>query len=225
MKRFAIIVAGGSGTRFGGPLPKQFLPLKGTPVLMHTVGKFAAAGAQVVLALPAAHMALWRQLCATHGFSVPHRVVEGGSSRFGSVKNALRALRLEAGDVVAVHDGVRPLASAALIERAFTTAGSAGSAVPVVAVSDSVRQVAPDGTSVALERATLRAVQTPQAFTAAVLTAAYAVDDNPLFTDDASVVEASGRRVTLIEGEPTNIKITHPLDIAIAEEIMDHAGA
>ena len=143
MKEIAIIVAGGSGTRFGGQVPKQFLSLCGEPVLMHTVRAFAGPHRRLVVVLPEAHIAWWQDLCRDHKFDLPHRVVAGGASRWESVRNGLTAVasEVEDGDVIAVHDGVRPLASEALIARAFATAHAAGSAIPVVPVTDTVRQL------------------------------------------------------------------------------------
>ena len=234
MRKFAIIVAGGSGTRFGSALPKQFLPLAGLPVLMHTVRKFAQCGARVVLVLPEAQRELWSELCAEYRFDVECTVVNGGSSRFESVKNGLAAVEAlasnvggdaaaECGSVVAVHDGVRPLVSATVIERAYDDAAIYGSAVPVVPVTDSIRQIDADGTSHAMRRDELVAVQTPQTFTLDALSAAYEADFSPLFTDDASVMEAAGHKIHLIEGNHDNMKITHPCDIAIAEYLMKNA--
>lgn len=223
MKKTAIIVAGGSGMRFGSAVPKQFLSLQGRPVLMRTLDAFAPLVDCLIVVLPADQQEYWRQLCGQHGFDVPHRVVTGGSSRYQSVQNAIRALdTVQPGDVVAIHDGVRPLASRLLIERAFDVAHRYGSAIPVVALTDSVRMVEPDGTSRPLLRSQLRAVQTPQVFDAVTISQCYAVEESPLFTDDASVYEAAGHRVTLVEGEPTNLKITHPADLVLAEQILIH---
>lgn len=201
-------------------MPKQFLPLNGTPVLMHTIRKFAACTDAVVVVLPASQQSYWQQLCAEHHFSVAHTVVSGGDSRFQSVKNGLQRLSLRASDLVAVHDGVRPLVSEALIDRTFAMAEQCGAAIPAIAVTDSVRQVAESGASIALDRASLRAVQTPQTFRADALLKAYEVAYAPFFTDDASVYEHSGGTVALVEGETTNIKITHPIDIVVAEHII-----
>ncbi len=224
MKEIAIIVAGGSGTRFGGQVPKQFLSLCGEPVLMHTVRAFAGPHRRLVVVLPEAHIAWWQDLCRDHKFGLPHRVVAGGASRWESVRNGLTAVasEVETGDVIAVHDGVRPLASEALIAHAFATAHAAGSAIPVVPVTDTVRQLYPDGTSTTLDRATLRAVQTPQAFDAMALIEAYRTPYQPHFTDDASVMEHAAHTMTLIDGEVTNIKITHPADLRTAALIMEH---
>lgn len=221
MKTIAIIVAGGSGTRFGAQVPKQFLALQGKPVLMRTIEAFK--GFDVIVTLPAGQMDVWRDLCSEHGFTVAHRVVAGGETRWHSVKNALDSIgSVSDVDVIAVHDGVRPLASADLINRCMATAREQGSAIPVVMLNDSVRQVDGDG-SHALDRSTLRAVQTPQAFDARLLMAAYGQPFDPTFTDDASVVERSGHAVTLVEGDPVNLKITRPMDLALAEYLLSHA--
>lgn len=224
MKHYAIIVAGGSGTRFGSHIPKQFLPLCGKPVLMHTVERFAQCPhTEVVVVLPEEQRHYWQELCLQHHFTTPHRVVSGGDSRFQSVKNALLSLSFSSADMVAVHDGVRPLVSKSLILSTFDVAKKYGAAIPAVAVTDSIRRIGEDGTSsVALDRASLRAVQTPQTFRAQALLKAYDVPYEPFFTDDASVYEHAGGVVTLVEGENTNIKITHPIDIAIAEHIIHH---
>lgn len=221
MKTIAIIVAGGSGTRFGAQVPKQFLDLQGKPVLMRTIEAFK--GFDVIVTLPAGQMDVWRDLCREHGFTVAHRVVAGGETRWHSVKNALGSIGDVADvDVIAVHDGVRPLASADLIDRCMATAREHGSAIPVVMLNDSVRQVdGPD--SHALDRSTLRAVQTPQAFDARLLMEAYDQPFDPTFTDDASVVERAGHAVTLVEGDPVNLKITRPMDLALAEYLLSHA--
>lgn len=221
MTRYAIIVAGGSGTRFGGEVPKQFQLLCGRPVLMHTIDKFTAAGAAVTLVLPQAHHALWNDLCKQYGYNTPHTVATGGASRFESVRNGLSTLSLNDGDTVAVHDGVRPLVSVELIEATYATAAEKGSAIPAITPSDSIRMVDADGGSHQLLRSDLRAVQTPQTFEASLLKGAYDVEFSPLFTDDASVVEAAGHKVTLVEGQPSNIKITHPVDLIVAERLMN----
>lgn len=225
MKTIAIIVAGGSGTRFGAQLPKQFLELGGKPILMRTVEAFeqALAGSEheILVALPAEQTDLWRELCEHHAFTVPHRVIHGGETRWHSVKNALDTLGDGTGiDVIAVHDGVRPLATISLIQRSLDTARSCGSAIPVVSLNDSVRQVEGE-TSHALDRSSLRAVQTPQAFKAHLLLAAYRQPFDPTFTDDASVVERMGHVVTLVEGDPSNLKITRPMDLALAEYLLN----
>ncbi len=224
MKTIAIIVAGGSGTRFGAQMPKQFLELGGKPILMRTIEAFAGNGRDgsldVIVTLPADQFELWQQLCDKHSFNVPHHIVAGGETRWHSVKNALESI-VDATDVdvIAVHDGVRPLVTAALINRALDTARQHGSAIPVVTLNDSVRQL--DGeTSHALNRSSLRAVQTPQVFEAVLLMNAYRQAFDASFTDDASVVERMGHNVVLVEGDPQNLKITLPMDLALAEYLL-----
>ena len=224
MKTIAIIVAGGSGTRFGAEVPKQFLELGGRPILIRTIEAFAGGKGDrsfdVIVTLPADQMALWRELCDKYAFAVPHHVVAGGETRWHSVKNALDSIDDPAGvDVIAVHDGVRPLATADLIGRVMEAARRDGAAIPVVMLNDSVRQVMGE-TSHALDRSSLRAVQTPQAFDARLLLGAYSQPFQPTFTDDASVVERAGHSVTLVEGDPRNLKITRPMDLALAEYLL-----
>lgn len=220
-KRYAIIVAGGSGKRFGGELPKQFQPLDGKAVLMRTIEQFDQADTNIVVVLPAEHQQMWIDMCKESNFPITHTIATGGKTRFESVKNGIAAIEsLAEGDLVAVHDGVRPLASVELINRCFDTAQATGSAIPVVNPSDSIRQVHDDGTSHQLLRSSLRAVQTPQTFRAELLKGAYDVEESPLFTDDASVVEHAGYQVTLVEGEVTNIKITTPIDLIVASELI-----
>ena len=227
MRTIAIIVAGGSGTRFGAQVPKQFLALQGKPILMHTIQAFwenRDGSIDVIVTLPESQMDVWQDLCREHGFDVPHRLVPGGATRWHSVKNALDSIGgFDDVDVIAVHDGVRPLVSPALIGRSLDTARKQGSAIPVVMLNDSVRQLDGDA-SHALDRSSLRAVQTPQAFDARMLVAAYSQPFDPTFTDDASVVERAGHAVTLVEGDPVNLKITRPMDLALAEYLLtDHA--
>lgn len=215
-----IIVAGGSGRRMGSAMPKQFLMLHNRPVLAHTIDRVREAlpSARIVVVLPEEHIALWRNLAARFDIAA-HEVTAGGSERFHSVSNGLAAL----GDdvrLIAVHDGVRPLASKKLILRAMLEAEKSGAAIPVVAPADSYRMVEGE-TSHPIDRSALRIVQTPQVFRAEVLREAYRQPFSALFTDDASVVEAAGHSVTLCEGERENIKITTPSDLAIAEAILN----
>ena len=226
MKTIALIVAGGSGTRFGAHIPKQFLELGGKPVLMRTIEAFwknREAPFDVIVTLPADQIEQWQQLCEKHSFDLPHHVVHGGATRWHSVKNALDSISNPNDvDVIAVHDGVRPLVSAELINRTLETARLRGSAIPVVMLNDSVRQV--DGqTSHALDRSSLRAVQTPQVFDARLLLEAYRQPFDSSFTDDASVVERKGHEITLVDGEPKNLKITRPMDLVLAQYLMNDA--
>ena len=224
MKTIAIIVAGGSGTRFGAGLPKQFLELGGKPILMHTIEAFGENGDgsfDVIVTLPSGQMDMWRELCERHAFAVNHQVVAGGQTRWHSVKNALDSIDdPHAVDVIAVHDGVRPLASTGLISRVVDAARRDGAAIPVVPLIDSVRQLV-GGISHALERSSLRAVQTPQAFEARLLIDAYSLPYRQEFTDDASVVEQLDRPITLVEGDPINLKITRPMDLALAQYLLN----
>ncbi len=216
-----IIVAGGSGSRMGGTLPKQFAFVGGEPILVRTINSFAAAipSAKIIVVLPASQIDFWRNLSAR--FRVArHSVVEGGKERFYSVLNGITAMS-DAVDLIAVHDGVRPFASKELILRAVECAAQNGSAIPVVVPVDSLRVASEDGTSTPIDRSTLRAVQTPQIFDAATLRAAYDTPFRQSFTDDASVVEQMGERVSLCEGERYNIKITTPEDMVIAEAIAE----
>jgi 2-C-methyl-D-erythritol 4-phosphate cytidylyltransferase len=204
----------------GTEIPKQFLRLADVPVLVHTLRAVQSVEwpMGVVVVLPAAHIATWREICEE--FGVPkHTVVEGGASRFDSVKAGLAALPEEA-RLVAVHDGVRPFVSAELIGRCFDAASEHGSAIPVVAPVDSFRRVTSEGSEI-VDRSELRAVQTPQVFAAERLRAVYAAyADGSMFTDDASVVESCGWRVWLVDGERTNFKITTPTDLVTGLAIL-----
>lgn len=214
-----IIVAGGSGKRMGGALPKQFSIIGGKPILAHTINAFRKAlpASRIVVVLPAEYIEFWKNLSAR--FEVAkHSVVEGGKERFYSVKNGIEALS-DAVDLIAVQDGVRPFATKELIFRTVACAVENGSAIPVVKAVDSYRVVEGD-TSHIIDRTPLRIVQTPQIFAAPVLRAAYDTEFRAEFTDDASVVEYSGEKIALCEGDYLNIKITTPNDLALAEAIL-----
>lgn len=214
-----IIVAGGSGKRMGGALPKQFSIIDGKPIIAHTINAFRKAlpASRIVVVLPAEYIEFWKNLSAR--FEVAkHSVVEGGKERFYSVKNGIEALS-DAVDLIAVQDGVRPFATKELILRTVACAAENGSAIPVVKAVDSYRVVEGD-TSHIIDRTPLRIVQTPQIFAAPVLRAAYDTEFRSEFTDDASVVEYSGEEVSLCEGDYLNIKITTPNDLALAEAIV-----
>lgn len=218
-KRGVIIVAGGSGSRMQSALPKQFLMLGGMPVVARTINTFSEAlpNAEIVVVLPDEHIALWENLRAR--FDVArHRIVAGGKERFHSVLNGINALSDEV-EYIAVHDGVRAMASKKLIIRAMLAAEEHDAVIPVVDVVDSYRRVEGAETYI-VPRAELRIVQTPQIFKAHVLRDAYNVDFSATFTDDASVVEAAGGHITLVEGERTNIKLTTPEDMAYAEWLL-----
>ena len=219
MKIHAIIVAAGTGSRFGGPVPKQFLPLGGIPVVMRAIDALRQAipGLSDTIVLSAEEVDRWHNLCLQYSFRSP-TVAHGGATRFHSVRNALAVAPADA-DVIMVHDGARPFPAHETIVQLIEAMRSGDSgAIPAVAVTDSLRILLPNGASAAVDRSKYRAVQTPQAFPANLLHQAYAqADDSVAFTDDASVMEAAGHRITLVEGTPSNIKITNPHDIARAE--------
>lgn len=220
MKRYAIIVAGGKGTRMGSELPKQFLPLAGKAVLAHTLENFYRfdSSMELVVVLPAEQQAYWRQLCAEQSVAVPHRIATGGETRFHSVRNGLSLLPDEG--LVAIHDGVRPLVAHAVIERCFLVAESCGGAIPTLPLTDSLRQILPDDASRAVDRSCFVAVQTPQTFRCGEIKRAYEQPYRPTFTDDASVYEAAGYIPRLVEGNRENLKITLPVDLALAEILL-----
>lgn len=215
-----VIVAGGSGSRMGGAIPKQFALIDGEPILVRTINNFAKAlpGAKIVVVLPAAQIEFWKNYSAR--FRVArHKIVEGGEQRFHSVKNGIEAIT-DFVDIIAVQDGVRPFASLQMIRDCVKCASEHGSAIPVIEAVDSFREVTEDGGSRIIDRAKLRVVQTPQVFEASLIRAAYDTTYDSSFTDDASVVESTTpHRVTLCAGERQNIKITTPDDMVIAEAI------
>lgn len=215
-KRGVIIVAGGSGRRMGSALPKQFMMLGGMPVLARTINTFSEAlpSADLVVVLPEEHIALWRNLASRFDIAV-HRCVAGGKERFHSVLRGLEALNDDV-EYVAIHDGVRALVSKKLIVRAALAVEEHDAVIPVVDVVDSYRRITEQG-SETFPRSELRIVQTPQMFSAELLRRAYKQEYNPSFTDDASVVEAIGSTITLIDGERSNLKLTTPDDMSWAE--------
>jgi 2-C-methyl-D-erythritol 4-phosphate cytidylyltransferase len=215
-KRGVIIVAGGSGRRMQTSLPKQFLILGGMPVVARTINTFAEAmpGAEIVVVLPQNDIEMWRNLAARFDVAV-HRCVAGGTERFHSVKCGLEALSDEV-EYVAVHDGVRALVSKKLIIRTMLDAEKHDASIPVIEVADSYRRIV-DNDSKIVPRSELRIVQTPQIFKASLLRKAYEQPFNTAFTDDASVVEQLGQRISLVEGERSNIKLTTPDDLSWAE--------
>lgn len=218
-KRGVVIVAGGSGKRMGASLPKQFMLLGGIPVVARTINTFSEAlpNADIVVVLPEEHIALWRNLASRFDVA-PHRCVAGGKERFHSVKCGIDALGSEV-EYIAVHDGVRALASKRLVIRAALAVEEHKAVIPVVDVVDSYRRVVGDDSEI-VPRSELRIVQTPQIFSADLLHRAYEQPFNASFTDDASVVEALGEKITLVEGERTNIKLTTPEDMAYAEWLL-----
>lgn len=206
----------------GTELPKQFLPIGGKPVLMHTLEAFYRFDPAlcIILVLPSDQREYWQELCRKYRFAVPHRLADGGETRYHSVKNALQLVEVPA--LVAVHDGVRPFVSQEVIARCYRLAACRRAVVPVVEVVESLRRLSDDGaSSVAVDRSTYRLVQTPQVFEAALLKEAYGQPYRTAFTDDASVVEACGVPVCLTEGNRENIKITTPFDLKVAEILLD----
>lgn len=224
-KKYAIVVAGGSGTRMGSVLPKQFLSLNGLPVLMHTLLAFhnSQSKPDLILVLPAAYHEYWTQLCETHNFDIPHQLVSGGETRFDSVKNGLDLIAADEPSLIAVQDAVRPMTGAEIIDAAYDSAAKHGNGVVAVKSRDSIRQLK-NGTSIALTRDEIYLVQTPQTFQSAQIKKAYEQAYTPNFTDDASVVEAMGVNIHLVDGSHKNIKITFPEDIAIVELLMNSAS-
>jgi 2-C-methyl-D-erythritol 4-phosphate cytidylyltransferase len=224
IRRYAIVVAGGSGTRMNSPVPKQFILLNGRPVLMHTLSRFLETGfpIDIILVLNPGQIGFWEQLCREHGFNARLRITEGGETRFHSVKNGLALI--EGDGIVAVHDAARPLVSAKTIVTAFKAAEMYGNAVPAVPLSDSIRQI--DSTlSIAVDRSRFCKIQTPQCFDVRMVKHAYNQEYRYTFTDDATVVESIGEKIHLIDGNTDNIKITTPEDIVIAEALMSYRQA
>lgn len=220
MERSAIIVAGGLGKRMGAPIPKQFMLLNGKPLICYAIDAFRAYNAtmQIVMVLPEAQIPIWKSLCIGHKFFTEYEVVAGGEERFHSVQNGLA--KVAHNGLVAVHDGVRPLVDVDLIGRCFNGAESNGSAIPVVTISSSIREITSEG-SRALDRSTLRTVQTPQCFKADLLRKAFKLPYDQAFTDEATLVERLGQPVHLVEGDEQNIKVTTPMDLAFIGSRMN----
>lgn len=221
MEKYVIIVAGGKGLRMGGDIPKQFVPINGMPVLMRTIEAFYAYDSQIniILVLPSAHQAYWKELCEEYHFSIPYQLANGGETRFHSVKNGL-ALIPSTGGVVGVHDGVRPFVAQSVIKECYEQAAQLQAVVPVTEVVETVRYIREDGGSETVPRDRYKLVQTPQVFTVDLLKKAYAQEYIPLFTDDASVVEHCGATVHLVKGNIENIKLTTPFDLKVAEALL-----
>lgn len=219
---YVVIVAGGKGLRMGGDVPKQFLLLGGKPVLMRTIERFHAFDAQlqIILVLPPNQQGYWHELCLAHHFKLPYLLADGGATRFESVRNGLALIPNDTQGVVAVHDGVRPMVSVKVIERCFAMACKAQAVIPVTPVVETLRQIMPDGVSQTVNRDAYRLVQTPQTFDLQLLKQAYQQPYSTAFTDDASVVEALGMQITMVEGNKENIKITTPFDLDVCERLL-----
>ena len=230
MTDYIIIVAGGKGLRMGSDIPKQFLPVGGKPVLMRTLERFReySPTLQIILVLPKAQQDYWRQLCQQYQFPLPveegvrggsYLLADGGETRFHSVQHGLALIPDDAEGVVGVHDGVRPFPSIEVIRNCYETAREKKAVIPVIPVVETVRQLE-GATSFTVPRDDYRLVQTPQCFDIQLLKAANRQPYNDGFTDDASVVEAYGFDITLVEGNRENIKITTPYDLKIAEVLI-----
>ncbi len=218
MKLSVIITAGGIGKRFTSSVPKQFLPLLGTPVLMRTINVFYQWDnkVQIILTLPADWVEYWQNLMREHEFNVPHSIVEGGEERYHSIKNALDSCQ---GDYVMIHDGVRPLVDEETLNRCTSDLENKKAVVPVVVLKESIRSVK-DNSSFSLDRNDYVRVQTPQCFSLGILKKSYNEEYREVFTDDASVVEAGGNKIYMEQGNAENIKITTRLDFELAEAIL-----
>lgn len=215
VRKCVIIVAGGNGSRMGGELPKQFLLINGLPVLMHTINRFSKydPAMEIVVVIPEGQIPYWQDLCGEYHFHVNHSVVKGGDTRFHSVNNGINAVT--ECDLIAIHDGVRPLVSSETIERCFTAAVENGAAIPVLPANESLRKGNMNH-SVAVDRGYYFQVQTPQVFNYSLIKKAYQQPWIPEFMDDASVVEKTGSPVQMVLGNRENIKITHPEDLLVA---------
>ncbi|MFY0593806.1 2-C-methyl-D-erythritol 4-phosphate cytidylyltransferase [Roseivirga sp.] len=220
MQKFAIIVAGGTGSRMQSELPKQFIELAGKPILMHTIEAYYFDDIEIILVLPVNELIQWKNLCIQHNFKIPHTISEGGATRFNSVKNGLSEINSSTG-IVAIHDGVRPLIKRSIIKQSFLIAEEKGNAIAAVASKDSLREITSTGNK-SVDRSTFQLIQTPQTFRTELITKAFETEELSTFTDDASVLEHFGETINLIEGDYRNIKITTPEDLLIAESLFSH---
>jgi len=219
MKLYAVIVAGGSGKRMGAELPKQYLEIAGKPVLMHTLERFKSFSysIEIITVLPENQLRFWGDLQKKYSFNIPHTLVKGGKARFFSVRNGLKFV--DAPGLVAIHDGVRPFVSIDTIKRCFETAERLGNAIPVIPPSDALRMLSDQG-SMPVNRILVRQVQTPQVFHSELIKKAYEQDYLPEFTDDATVLEKTGVKINLVDGNRENIKITTPEDLIISAALL-----
>lgn len=219
MTESIIITAGGIGKRMGSEIPKQFIEINGLPILIHTINQFYNynSAIQIILVLPDSHIDYWNKLIKNHNFKIKHTLVKGGAERFHSIQNGLKFAN---GDVIGIHDGVRPFVSQKVIKILFEAAKSKKAVIPVVDVKESLRQIKTDGTK-AVERSDYKIVQTPQCFTKEVIQKAYLQKFSTSFTDDASVVESAGFEIFTIQGNDENIKITTPIDLILAKVLCN----
>jgi 2-C-methyl-D-erythritol 4-phosphate cytidylyltransferase len=221
MKKNAVIVAGGNGLRMGAFIPKQFLLLKGKPLLWHTLNTFLNAydDMQVILVLPEEHIERGEAIVNELENSGRVVITKGGATRYHSVQNGLKLVAENS--IVFVHDGVRCLISKDLIQRCYEQALKKGSAIPEVAATDSIRIATDDNNSIVADRTKVRIIQTPQTFKSEIIVPAFNQTYNDAFTDEATVVEAFGTAIFLVEGDYNNIKVTRPVDLVIAEKILE----
>ena len=219
VKKSIIITAGGVGKRMGGTLPKQFLPLQGKPLLFYTIERFYEYDPkiEILLTLPQDWLSYWQSLCEEFSFSIPHQVISGGKERYHSIQLALAH---STGNLVGVHDGVRPFVSTETIARCYEKAQLHGSVVPVMPIKESLRKLTDETLSISVERSTFRSVQTPQVFERNILISAYERPFHDAITDDASLAEENGTTIYLVEGNEENIKITTPLDLSFCEFLL-----
>ena len=219
MKLYALIVAGGIGERMKSEIPKQFIEIAGKPILMHTIERFLDfdESIEIIVVLPENQLRFWSDLQKKYSFSVPHTLVKGGESRFYSVKNGLEFF--DEPGLVAIHDGVRPFVSIETIKRCFETAERLGNAIPVISPSDSLRMITENGNE-PVDRTKIKLIQTPQVFRTDLIRNAYRQDYLREFTDDAMVLERTGEKINLVEGNRENIKITNPEDLLIAGGLL-----
>lgn len=219
MNLYAVIVAGGSGKRMGVETPKQFLELAGRPVLMHTIEKFRkfSESLEIITVLPENQLRYWNELQKKYSFDIPHTLVKGGVHRFDSVRRGLEFVNTPG--IVAIHDGVRPLVRSETIARCFEAAEKHGNAIPVISPADSLRLIT-DHTNEPINRQNVKQVQTPQVFDAALIKKAYKQQYDISFTDDATVLERTGEKIVVVEGNRENIKITNPEDLFIAQTLL-----
>jgi len=216
MEKYVLIIAGGVGRRMNMSIPKQFIPIAGKPVLMHTISIFVEFDPEVniVLIIPKEHIALWKDLCKEFNFKTDHTIVKGGKERFYSVKNGLKIVPDDS--LVLIHDGVRPLVSKETIGRVFDGALQQGNAIPYIDMTQSVRKIV-KGKNKAINRNQLKLIQTPQGFHSTLIKQAYAKRYRASFTDDASVLEALGHKINLVKGNHKNLKITNSTDLHLVE--------
>jgi len=219
MKLYAVIVAGGSGKRMQTGIPKQYLELAGKPVLMHTLERFKAFdnAIEIITVLPENQLRFWGELQKKYSFDVPHTLVKGGKARFFSVRNGLKFV--DSSGLVAIHDGVRPFVSVDTIKRCFGTAEKLGNAIPVISPSDTLRIISGEENK-PINRLQVKQVQTPQVFNTDLIKNAYLQEYMPEFTDDATVLERTGVKINLVDGNRENIKITNPEDLVISTALL-----